>query len=136
MTEHELSNPFLEAFGTRLVEWRDGYVEMTLPLSSTLVNRSGVVQGGAICSLLDAAAGYTGLYTPPGEARVHGLTLSLTTNFMANGTGSALTAKGYMEKKGGTVYFARAEVWLDGEVLLATAIGTYRYLNSRAVCTE
>jgi acyl-coenzyme A thioesterase PaaI-like protein len=92
------------------------------------------VQGGAICALLDAAAGYAGLYTPPGEPCVHGLTLSLTTNFLANGLGEVLTAKGYMDKKGGIVYFARAEIWLDDEVLLATAMGAFRY--RRPVCAE
>jgi uncharacterized protein (TIGR00369 family) len=129
MTKHELNNPFLEALGASLVAWRDGYVEMRLPLSPMLQNRSGVVQGGAISTLLDAAAGYAGLYSAPGEKCVHSQTLSLTSNFLTNGKGEVLTGKGYVEKKGGSVYFARAEVWLDEDVLMATAIGTFRYLR-------
>jgi uncharacterized protein (TIGR00369 family) len=129
MTEHELNNPFLESLGARLVEWRDGYAEMSLPVSPTLQNRSGSVQGGAICTLLDAVGGYAGLFMPPGEPWAHSLTLSLTTNFLDNRKGAVLTAKGHVERRGGAIYFARAEVWLDGELLVATAMGTYRYLR-------
>lgn len=115
--------------GTTLLHWRDGYAEMQLPILPILQNRSGVVQGGVICTLLDAAAGYAGLYTPPDEPPVHSLTLSLTSNFLAAGKGSMLIGKGYMEKKGGMIYFAHAEVWVDGAELIATAIGTFRYLR-------
>jgi uncharacterized protein (TIGR00369 family) len=130
MTEYDLQNPFLESLGARLRAWRDGYAEMDLPLSPTLQNRAGVVQGGVICTLLDATAGYAGLYMPPGEPSVHSLTLSLTTNFLENGLGALLTAKGYVERRGGAIYFARAEVMLDDELLVATAVGTYRYVRS------
>src|SRR5215212_6187688 len=130
MTEHELNNPFLEELGVSLVSWKDGYAEMDLPLSRIMLNRSGMVQGGVICTLLDAVAGYAGLYMPPGEQCVHSLTLSLTSNFLTNGKGEVLTGKGYVDKKGGGVYFSRAEVWLDKEVLMATAIGTFRYVRA------
>jgi len=124
----KLSNPFLELLGARLVEWKQGYAEMTLPISPTLKNRSGAVQGGVLCTLLDATGGYAGLYSPPGETKVHGLTVSLAVNFIANGQGSILTSKGFIDKAGTSVYFAHSEVWLDANILLATAIGSYRYL--------
>jgi acyl-coenzyme A thioesterase PaaI-like protein len=122
MTEYDLQNPFLENIGTRLLTWREGYAEMSVPLSPILQNRVGVVQGGVICTLLDAAAGYAGLFMPPGTPCVHSLTLS----------GERLTAKGYVERRGGAIYFARAEAWLDDAMLVATAIGTYRYVRSDA----
>jgi uncharacterized protein (TIGR00369 family) len=124
-----LDNPLLEFLGVTLATWCDNYVEMRMPLKPELLNRSGVVHGGMICTLLDAAAGYAGLYAPPDSPARHGVTLSLTSNFLANGLGRALTAKGYAEKKGGRIYFSRAEVWLDDTLLVATAIGTFRYLK-------
>ncbi|MEO8406915.1 MAG: PaaI family thioesterase [Oxalobacteraceae bacterium] len=129
MNNHSLENPLLEFLGVTLVEWRDGYVEMRLPLNPTLLNRSGVVHGGMICTLLDAVAGYSGLYAPSGEPPRHSVTLSLTTNFLNNGVGAVLTGKGTLEKQGGRIYFPRAEVWLDDDLLVATAIGTFRYLR-------
>jgi uncharacterized protein (TIGR00369 family) len=134
MTEYDLQNPFLESLGTRLDAWRDGYAEMRLPITPALQNRAGVVQGGVICTLLDAAAGYAGLFMPPGQPGVHSLTLSLTTNFLENGRGGLLTAKGYVDRRGGAIYFAHAEVMLDGELLVATAMGTYRYVRPGDKC--
>lgn len=111
------------------MEWRDGYALMRLPLKQCLLNRRGVVQGGIFCTLLDAVGGYAGIYAPPGEAQKHAATLSLTTNFLGNGVGSFLTARGTVEKKGRGVFFSRAEVWLDDQQLVATGIGTFKYLR-------
>ena len=80
---------------------------MRMPLKPELLNRSGVVHGGMICTLLDAAAGYAGLYAAPDSPARHGVTLSLSSNFLAYGLGKALTVKGYAEKKGGPIYFSR-----------------------------
>lgn len=124
-----LQNPLLEYLGVSLRDWREGYVEMQLPLQPHLLNRSGVVHGGVICALLDAVAGYSGLYAPPGAEPKHGVTLSLTSNFLNNGVGSMLTGKGTVERSGGSIYFSRAEVWLDEKLLVATAVGTFRYLR-------
>jgi len=124
---HPLDNPFLEWMGVCLTEWSEDRAEMTLPTSPNLGNRTGRVQGGVLCTLLDAVAGYAGLYTPAGEARKQSLTLSLTTNFIASGEGRLLVAKGFIERKGRGIYFARGEVWLDSSLLLATAMGTFKY---------
>jgi uncharacterized protein (TIGR00369 family) len=129
MSDMSLDNPLLEFLGVRLAVWREGYVEMQLPLQPHLLNRSGVVHGGMIATLLDVACGYAGLYAAPGEAKRHGVTLSLTTNFLGNGVGSLLTAKGTVEKQGGSVYFSRAEAWLDDSLLVATAVGTFKSLR-------
>lgn len=125
----DLRNPLLESLGVTATCWREGYVEMRLRLVSTMLNRSGVAHGGIICTLLDAAAGYSGIYAPPGAIEKRGLTLSLTSNFLANGKSGVLTAKGMLDRNGRSIYFARSEVWLDDELLLATAVGTYRHLR-------
>ncbi|MGB3290576.1 MAG: PaaI family thioesterase [Burkholderiaceae bacterium] len=122
-----INNPFLEWMGVTLVEWSAGYAEMHLPMSAQLGNRSGRVHGGVICTLLDSVSGYSGLYTPPGEPPARSLTLSLTTNFIGSGEGEVLVAKGYTERKGRSIFFTRAEVLLDNDMLLATAVGTFKY---------
>lgn len=129
-SEFQLDNPALESIGVRITHWRDHHVELALPIVPTMLNRSGVVHGGTICTLLDAATGYAGLYSPPGSAPLHAVTLSLTSNFLANGVGKVLTAKGSVERRGRSIYFSRAEVWLDEELLVATAVATMKYLKS------
>ncbi len=124
-----LDNPFLERLGVRLTAWSPGHAEMTLAVEPSLGNRTGRVQGGVLCTLLDAVAGYAGLYTAPGEPAAHGLTLSLTTNFVDNGFGRLLVARGVVERRGRSVYFARGEVWMDDTLLLATALGTFKFVR-------
>ncbi|CAG9167068.1 PaaI family thioesterase [Cupriavidus pinatubonensis] len=124
-----LDNPALESVGVRITQWRRDYVELELDVAPHMLNRSRVIHGGTICTLLDAATGYSGLYSPPGEAPLHAVTLSLTSNFLSNGKGRLLTAKGMVERRGRSIFFSRAEVWLDEETLVATGVATMKYLK-------
>lgn len=125
-----IDNPFLEKLGVELTAWSPGYAEMRLDISPELGNRTGRIHGGVICTLLDAVCGYCGLYAPPDQPILRSVTLSLTTNFISSGDGAALVAKGYIERKGRSVFFARGEVWLDDNELVATAMGSFKYLRS------
>lgn len=127
--DHPIDNPFLEFMGVRLVQWSEGYAEMHLPMRDELGNRTARVHGGVLCSLLDSVCGYCGLWAPPGEPELRSLTLSLTTQFMDARPGQTLIAKGFMQRRGKTIFFSRAEVWMDDEHLLATAVGTFKYIR-------
>jgi uncharacterized protein (TIGR00369 family) len=127
MTALPIDNPFLEWLGVELTAWSEGYAEMRLAMTPNLSNRSARAHGGVLCTLLDSVAGYSGLYSPPGETRYKGLTLSLTTNFLHGAEGDFLIAKGHLERRGRSIYFSRAEVWQDDVQLLATAMGSFKY---------
>lgn len=127
---YPLDNPALESMGVRITAWSEERVELALPVTGAMLNRSGVVHGGTLCALLDAATGYSGLYSPDGESKRHAVTLSLTTNFLANGAGRMLTATGEVERRGKSIFFSRGEVWLDGELLVATGVATMKYLKA------
>lgn len=127
--EFSLDNPALESIGVRITQWRRDYVELELPVGPGMLNRSRVIHGGTLCTLLDAATGYSGLYSPPGDTPLHAVTLSLTSNFLSNGTGRLLTAKGFVDRRGRSIFFSRAEVWLDDELLVATGVATMKYLK-------
>jgi uncharacterized protein (TIGR00369 family) len=131
-TLHSLDNPFLEWLGVRLVTWSPGYAEMQLDTAPQLGNRTGRVQGGVVATLLDAVAGYAGLHAEPGTPQLEGVTLSLTTNYLNSGAGKVLTAKGMLERKGRGIFFSRAEVWLDSSLLIASAVGTFKYVRGSA----
>nr|WP_284504339.1 MULTISPECIES: PaaI family thioesterase [unclassified Caballeronia] len=122
----DLDNPFLEALGATLTEWRAGYAEFTMPIHAGHLSRQRILQGGAIATLLDAACGYAGLF-PTGAAPVHGFTLSLTVNYLDRGIGDKVVAKGFLERQGRSVYFARGEAWVDDRVMIASAQGTFKY---------
>jgi len=120
-----LDNPFLESLAVELTEWKNGYAELTMPIRPETLNRQRVLQGGAIATLLDAAAGYAGLYSE--GAPVHAFTLSLTISYLDKGLGEKVIGKGFLERKGRSVFFARAEAWVDGKVLIASAQGVFKY---------
>ena len=124
-----IDNPFLSWLGVRLTQWSSGYAEMRLDTTNNHMNRIGRVQGGVIATLLDATCGYSGLYVEPGQPPLRNVTLSLTTQFLDTGDGKELVARGYVERRGRSVYFARGEVLLDDKLVLATAVGTFKYLR-------
>jgi len=126
---HPIDNPFLESLGVSLTEWRLDYAEMQLNVVPKLENRIGRIQGGVMCTLLDAVLGYAGLYVAPGEPALRNVTLSITTNFLNSAEGKVLIAKGFIERKGRGIYFARGDVWLDSSTLLATGVGTFKYIR-------
>ena len=128
---HPLNNPFLEHLGVELVEWREGHARMRLPLAAHHGNRTGRVQGGGVCTLLDGVAGYSGLYVEPGEPALEAVTLGLTTHFIASGDGTAAIATGRITSRGRRIFFAEAQVALDSGLVVATAMGNFRYVSAR-----
>lgn len=128
-TAFPLDNPALESMGVRITAWSEDRVELALAVRPDMLNRSGVVHGGTLCALLDAATGYSGLYSSDTETKRHAVTLSLTTNFLSNGVGEMLTAVGIVEGRGKSIFFSRGEVWLDGDLLVATGVATMKYIR-------
>lgn len=124
---HYSGSPFLSLLNTELEEWRDGYARIGLALEGPLRNRSGVVHGGVLATLLDHAAGLSGLYcTVPGNKR-YGMTLSLTTQFIGQAKAGRLIASGVRSSAGSRIFFAEAEVRSDSGVLLAKGSAVFRY---------
>jgi uncharacterized protein (TIGR00369 family) len=126
-----LDNPFLETLGIRRTGWREGFAEFQVRVQPTLLNRQQILQGGVIATLLDAACGYAGLYSADPSRKIHGVTLSLTLNFLDRGLGDTVTARGFVERKGRSIFFARGEARVDSGLLIATAQGTFKYSSRR-----
>ncbi|MGT2456268.1 PaaI family thioesterase [Cupriavidus basilensis] len=52
---YALENPFLESLDVVIEEWQPDLVRMSLVPQAAHVNNTGVVQGGILATLLDAA---------------------------------------------------------------------------------
>jgi uncharacterized protein (TIGR00369 family) len=126
-----LDNPFLETLGVTRNEWREGFAEFQVRVQPALLNRQQILQGGVIATLLDAACGYSGLYSADPSRKIHGVTLSLTLNFLDRGLGDKVIARGYLERKGRSIFFARGEARVESGLLIATAQGTFKYASRR-----
>src|SRR5207302_7524014 len=68
--ENETMRGFNVLIGYRLAEWRDDFARLELALEAKHLNRSGVVHGGVLATMLDVALGYTGIFiAEPGRVR-------------------------------------------------------------------
>ncbi len=120
-------NPFLELLGTKVEEWSDGNVRVGLVLRPELLNRSGVVHGGVLATLLDHVGRLSGLNcTVPGNRR-YGMTLSLTTNFLKQSQSGKLMTVGRRISSGRKIFYARSDVLTEAGEILATGSSVHRY---------
>jgi len=103
-------NPFLQSLGVEIVTWRSGYAELSCKLKPEMLNRSGALQGGVVATLIDAACGYSGLYSALDEPKRHGVTISLSVNYMGRLQSGKVRAIGYLKGAGRKVFFAYGEV--------------------------
>jgi uncharacterized protein (TIGR00369 family) len=123
---------FADLVGYELVTWQDDLAEVALTVEKHHLNRSGVMHGGVLTTLVDTACGYAGCYSPEGQPRRRAFTLSLTTSFIAAGQlGQRLTARARRSGGGKSVFFADGEVTdRDGRVI-GSGQGTFKYITLR-----
>jgi uncharacterized protein (TIGR00369 family) len=121
---------FNKALGFRLAEWGPSRAVMEVTLNEMHLNRAGVLHGGVLGTLIDAACGFSGVWTPPGAPIVKAMTLTLTTNYL--GQVREGTVRAIATKKGGgrKIFFASAEVLSEDGTLLAMGEGSYRIRQS------
>ncbi len=119
------TNPLAAALGARLLQVdavRQRVVLDFLP-GPLFVQGSGVLQGGAVASMLDFAMAFATLAVLPMERRC--ATVQLATSFLRAAPAGRCQAIGEIEKLGRSMAFTRAELRpADGGPLLATASST------------
>jgi uncharacterized protein (TIGR00369 family) len=126
IAEEELSG-FNVTVGYELTEWEDGHAVLELDVEQRHLNRSGVLHGGVIATILDAACGYAGQYCgEPGNVRL-AVTLSLNTQFIGQAKAGRVRCVATKIGGGRKIYFCRGDMFnADGD-LIASAEGVYRF---------
>ncbi len=123
---------FADLVGYELVTWQDDLAEVTLTLAQRHMNRSGVMHGGVLATLIDTACGYCGCYTPEGAEPRRAFSLSLTTSFIGTAhKGARLTARARRSGGGKSVFFADCEVLDDAGRVIGSGQGTFKYITLR-----
>ena len=121
---------FNATLGFRLVEWTPEHAIMELDVKEQHLNRSGVLHGGVMATLIDAVCGYCGVWRPQGEPPAKALTLTLTTNFMGQSREGTVRAKAVLKGGGRKIFFAWGEVTDAEGNVLAMGEGSYRIRSS------
>ena len=106
---------FADLLGYELAEWGEDHAVVTLKVDQRHMNRSGVMHGGVLSTLLDTALGYVGTYTPEGETPKRAFTLSLNCHFIGTvKKGATLTATARLAEPSDPDSL-RGHLWLENQ---------------------
>ena len=120
---------FADLVGYELTAWRPDEAEISLTVGPEHLNRSGVMHGGVLTTLIDTACGYAGNYADPGDTPTRSFTLSLNSHFVATAqNGAQLTAKAWRSGGGKSVFFAACLVTDQEGTLIGQGAGVFKYI--------
>src|SRR3546814_11921950 len=71
---------FADLVGYELMTWEEDLAEIALTVAARHLNRSGLMHGGVMTTLVDTACGYCGCFTPAGQTPRRAVTPSLPTS--------------------------------------------------------
>lgn len=113
--------------GYRISEWSDGEAVMDLDMRSALHNTAGVMHGGAIASLIDAACGHAATWSDDPARPRFAVTLNLNISFTGQVIGGRVRAHAKIKGGGRKIVFCVADVVDGNGNLVAFGEGTFRY---------
>ena len=114
--------------GIVLTAWSEGFGALKVDLTTHHLNPMQIVHGGLYAAMLDVALAMTGSFRPAPDPLIPGLTLSLTTQFIA----SAGLEEGYLIAEacriggGKSLFFAEGVVLTQSRRVLAKASGVFK----------
>jgi uncharacterized protein (TIGR00369 family) len=119
---------FNGANGIKLTEWKNGFGALRVDLTSDHDNPMQLVHGGLYVAMLDVALAMTGSFRPAPEPLIPGLTISITTQFLAVARKAEryLIAEARRTGGGKSIFFAEGEVLTPTGRLIAKASGVFK----------
>ena len=121
---------FATYIGLEVEEIRRDYARIRLPWRPFVAQAAGVAHGGAIASLIDTVVvPAVGAAYPPGTPMS---TIALNVQYLGAVVDTDAVAEGWVERRGRSVVFCRAEVRIDEGELVATANAVYKVSRPRS----
>lgn len=122
------NSPFYQHMGLQVTGLGPGWATFRMEVGERLWNVSGLVHGGAIMSIADAAAGVS-LATLLDKGRELPVTIEGKLNFCSPVTEGVIEARGEVVQKGKRIAICDVEV-TESERLVAKGISTYMIVQS------
>lgn len=125
------SHGFANLVGYRLETWREDYAELSLEIGEQHLNRSRVLHGGVLTTIIDSAGGYAGCYTADPEKPRRAFTLSLDCQYLGTANvGERILVQAQKTGGGATIFFVKATVVTQDGRLIGQGSATYKYRRS------
>ncbi len=120
------NDPFLKRVGVKVLEMKEGYCRISVDFKQELTRSGGILNGGVISTLADAAGGCAVLTANPGKNQV---TVELNISFLRPIKTGPVIAEGKVIKTGRSLSFADIRIFDGDKVECATAKGTWFFIS-------
>jgi len=116
------NTPFYGLLGIELLRVGPGFAELAVATGEQHTNPVGVIHGGLLMSLADAAMG-----NAVRSLGIKAVTVDCSTLFTSPVLlGEKVVAKGKVIKAGKSMIFARAEIWSDDKLVSSAEAAFYK----------
>lgn len=115
--------PFLELLSLELADFGDGRSEMVLEIADKHQQNMGIVHGGVLASMVDAAT-YWAAFSSLEDTETLLISADLAVQYLAPARAGTLTARGRTIKSGRRLSYAEAEIHAADGTLVAHGTST------------
>jgi len=119
--------PFYRSIGIELKYMKNGKAEIVLPFDKKLTHEYGLIQGGVIVTLADAACAAAVLSILDGDKEI--VSVSLSVNFIKS-VDEDMTSEAEIVHKGRTTAVADCSVYSKSGKLIAKVTDTFMIIKS------
>ncbi|MFQ5880953.1 MAG: PaaI family thioesterase [Candidatus Methylomirabilales bacterium] len=114
---------FRDLIGEQVAQGESGQTEVQISVKPFLLNRSRVVHGGVVCTLMDEAIGWA-VHASLGEGG-QAVTAELKINFLAPATSGTVIGRGQVIRQGKHLVIGEGDILDQQGKLLARGLGTW-----------
>ncbi|MBX8635082.1 MAG: PaaI family thioesterase [Thermoplasmata archaeon] len=119
-------DPYLRSLDVQVLEMEKGHAKLMLPGSDRVLRHGGIVNGGAICTLMDAAGGTATATVNTGKNQV---TIELKVNFLEPVKKGNMYCAAEVIRAGKNIVVVKMDLTDADGVLCASGIGTWMILH-------
>ena len=119
-------SPYVSHLGMQLAEMDRDRAVLTLPFQQEIITIGTIVHGGAIASLIDAAAMVAAWSGAEATASTRGTTVALTVNYLTAAQSEDIQATARVLRRGHSLVYLDVEVTGATRTLVAKGLVTYK----------
>ena len=113
--------------GIELLEWRDGFARIALDILPKHLNRSHILHGGVLLTMLDEVGALCGVFCAVKGNHRSSVTVDLDCRFVGQSRSGRVFGTGELVSHGRSLYFTRTQVADAGGKVLAYGASSHKW---------